>query len=68
METNEFCQTNIENVYAVGNVAGGLLAYAAQSIEDLTAENVVKGNFVAADNFIVPQAAGLLLKVSVRVL
>ncbi|GHT22679.1 dihydrolipoyl dehydrogenase [Endomicrobiia bacterium] len=57
IETNEFCQTNIENIYAVGDIAGkNLLAYTAQNEGALTAENVVRGNFIAVDNFIVPQA------------
>jgi dihydrolipoamide dehydrogenase len=57
IETNEFCQSNIENIYAVGDIAGkNLLAYTAQSEGALTAENAVRGNFIAANNFIVPQA------------
>ncbi len=55
--TNKFCQTNVENIYAVGDIAGkNLLAYTAQNEGALTAENAVGGNFIAADNFIVPQA------------
>jgi dihydrolipoamide dehydrogenase len=57
IETNEFCQTNIEGIYAVGDIAGkNLLAYTAQNEGALTAENAVRGNFVAANNFVVPQA------------
>jgi pyruvate/2-oxoglutarate dehydrogenase complex dihydrolipoamide dehydrogenase (E3) component len=55
IETNEFCQTNIENIYAVGEGVAGknLFAYTAQNEGALTAENAFKGNFIAADNFIV---------------
>jgi dihydrolipoamide dehydrogenase len=56
IETNKFCQTNIENIYAVGDIAGkNLLAYTAQNEGAITAENAVRGNFIAVNNFIVPQ-------------
>jgi dihydrolipoamide dehydrogenase len=56
IETNEFCQTNIENIYAVGDITGkNLLAYTAQNEGALTAENAVRGNFIAVNNFIVPR-------------
>lgn len=57
IETNKFCQTNIDNIYAVGDIAGkNLLAYTAQNEGAIAAENAIKGNSIATDNFIVPQA------------
>ncbi|MDR3274888.1 MAG: NAD(P)/FAD-dependent oxidoreductase [Endomicrobium sp.] len=56
IETNEFCQTNIDNVYAVGDIAGkNLLACSAQNEGAAAAENAVKGNIVAVSNLVVPQ-------------
>ncbi|MDR3256197.1 MAG: NAD(P)/FAD-dependent oxidoreductase [Endomicrobium sp.] len=57
IETNEFCQTSVNNIYAVGDIAGkNLLAYTAQNEGAITAENIVKGNSIKIDNFVVPQA------------
>ncbi|MDR1926929.1 MAG: NAD(P)/FAD-dependent oxidoreductase, partial [Endomicrobium sp.] len=56
IRTNEFCQTNIDNIYAVGDIAGkNLLAYTAQNEGSISAENVVKGNSIAIENFVIPQ-------------
>lgn len=57
IKTNEYCATNIENIYAVGDIAGGnLLAYTAQNEGAVAAENAVKGNNIKLDNEIVPVA------------
>jgi dihydrolipoamide dehydrogenase len=57
IETDKFCQTNIDNIYAVGDIAGkNLLAYTAQNEGAIASENAIKGNSIATDNFIVPQA------------
>ncbi|MDR3275004.1 MAG: NAD(P)/FAD-dependent oxidoreductase [Endomicrobium sp.] len=57
IETNEFCQTNIENIYAVGDIAGkNLLAYTAQNEGCIAAENAVKGNSSEINNKVIPQA------------
>jgi dihydrolipoamide dehydrogenase len=56
IETNKFCQTNVDNIYAVGDIAGkNLLAYTAQSEGSIAAENAIKGNYVAVENFAIPQ-------------
>jgi dihydrolipoamide dehydrogenase len=56
IETNEFCQTNIDNIYAVGDIAGkNLLAYTAQNEGFISAENVIKGNSIAIENYVIPQ-------------
>jgi dihydrolipoamide dehydrogenase len=56
VETNEFCQTNIENIYAVGDIAGkNLLAYTAQNEGCIAAENAVKGNSLKINNKVIPQ-------------
>ncbi|MDR1474385.1 MAG: NAD(P)/FAD-dependent oxidoreductase [Endomicrobium sp.] len=56
VETNEFCQTNIENIYAVGDIAGKrLLAYTAQNEGSIAAENAVKENSSRVTNNIIPQ-------------
>ncbi|MDR2251410.1 MAG: NAD(P)/FAD-dependent oxidoreductase [Endomicrobium sp.] len=56
VETNEFCQTNIENIYAVGDIAGkNLLAYTAQNEGCIAAENAVKGNSLKIDNKVILQ-------------
>jgi len=55
--TNEFLQTNIENIYAAGDATGGnLLAYAAQRDGAAAAENAVKGNAASNRGGIVPKA------------
>lgn len=57
IKTNEYCQTNIENIYAVGDIAGkNLLAYTAQNEGAISAENALKGNKIKADNTVIPQA------------
>jgi len=56
VETNEFCQTNVSNIYAVGDIAGrSLLAYTAQSEGAIAAENAVKMNSISINNFVIPQ-------------
>jgi dihydrolipoamide dehydrogenase len=56
VETNEFCQTNIENIYAVGDIAGkNLLAYTAQNEGCIAAENAVKGNSLKINNKVILQ-------------
>lgn len=57
IKVNEYCQTNIENIYAIGDAAkGNLLAYTAQNEGAAAAENAVNGNNVKIDNEIIPQA------------
>lgn len=57
IKTNEYCATNVENVYAVGDIAGkNLLAYTAQNEGAIAAENAVMGNKIKPDNSIIPQA------------
>jgi dihydrolipoamide dehydrogenase len=57
VETNKFCQTNIDNIYAVGDIAGkNLLAYTAQNEGCIAAENAVKGNSLKINNKVIPQA------------
>jgi dihydrolipoamide dehydrogenase len=56
VETNEFCQTNIGNIYAVGDIAGkNLLAYTAQNEGCIAAENAVKGNSLKLNNKVILQ-------------
>jgi dihydrolipoamide dehydrogenase len=56
VEANEFGQTNIENIYAVGDIAGkSLLAYTAQNEGSIVAENAVKGNSSRVTNNVIPQ-------------
>ncbi|MDR2436530.1 MAG: NAD(P)/FAD-dependent oxidoreductase, partial [Endomicrobium sp.] len=56
IETNEFCQTNIENIYAVGDIAGkNLLAYTAQNEGYIAAENAIKGNSLKINNKVILQ-------------
>jgi dihydrolipoamide dehydrogenase len=56
VEVNEFCQTNVDNVYAVGDITGeNLLAYTAQNEGSIAAENAVDGNFIAINNSVIPQ-------------
>ncbi|MDR1942714.1 MAG: NAD(P)/FAD-dependent oxidoreductase [Endomicrobium sp.] len=56
VETNEFCQTNIGNIYAVGDIAGkNLLAYTAQNEGCIAAENAVKGNSLKINNKVILQ-------------
>ena len=57
IKTDEYCKTNIENIYAVGDIAGkNLLAYTAQNEGAIAAENAVAGDKIKADNSIVPLA------------
>jgi dihydrolipoamide dehydrogenase len=56
VKTNEFCQTNIENIYAVGDIAGkNLLAYTAQNEGCIAAENAIKGNSLKINNKVIVQ-------------
>jgi dihydrolipoamide dehydrogenase len=56
VEVNEFCQTNVDNVYAVGDITGkNLLAYTAQNEGSVAAENAVNGNFIAINDSVIPQ-------------
>lgn len=56
LETNEFCQTNVSNIYAVGDIAGkSSLAYTAQNEGAIAAENAVKMNSISIDNSVIPQ-------------
>jgi dihydrolipoamide dehydrogenase len=56
IEINEFCQTNKDNIYAIGDITGkGLLAYTAQNYGVIAAENAVKGNSIRVNNFVIPQ-------------
>jgi len=51
IKTNEFCQTNIDNIYAVGDIAGkNLLAYTAQNDGVIASENAINGNSVVVNN------------------
>ncbi|MDR0915222.1 MAG: NAD(P)/FAD-dependent oxidoreductase [Endomicrobium sp.] len=55
IEVDEFCQTNIKNIYAVGDITGKhLLAYTAQNDGIIAAINAVTGNCVTIDNSIIP--------------
>ncbi|MCL2484836.1 MAG: NAD(P)/FAD-dependent oxidoreductase [Endomicrobia bacterium] len=54
--TDEVCQTNIKNIYAVGDITGkNMLAYTAQNEGAVAAENAIKNGNLAADNYIVPK-------------
>jgi len=56
IEINEFCQTTVDNVYAVGDITGkNLLAYTAQNEGSIAAENAVNGNFIAISSSVIPQ-------------
>ncbi|MDR1511245.1 MAG: NAD(P)/FAD-dependent oxidoreductase [Endomicrobium sp.] len=56
VKTNEFCQTSVSNIYAVGDIAGkSLLAYTAQSEGAIAAENTVKMNSASINDFVIPQ-------------
>jgi dihydrolipoamide dehydrogenase len=56
IETDEFCRTSADNIYAVGDIAGkNLLAYAAQNEGAVAAENAVGLNSVKVADFAVPQ-------------
>ncbi len=57
IKTNEFCETNIKNIYAVGDITGkSLLAYTAQNEGVIAAENAVAGSKAKALNAFVPVA------------
>ena len=57
IKTDDCCGTNINNIYAVGDIAGkNLLAYTAQNEGAIAAENAVNGNKSKADDLIVPLA------------
>jgi len=56
IETDEFCRTNVSNIYAVGDIAGkNLLAYAAQNEGAVAAENAIGKSSIAVDNSVIPQ-------------
>ena len=55
IETNEFCQTNVKNIYAAGDITGkNLLAFTAQNEGAIAAENSVLGNKQSLNNEIIP--------------
>jgi len=55
--TNEFCETNVKNIYAIGDIAGKyLLAYTAQNDGAVAAENAVSGNKLKSGGDIIPMA------------
>lgn len=55
--TDDFCKTNVENIYAIGDIAGkNLLAYTSQNEGMIAAENAVSGNKLKMDNEVIPQA------------
>ncbi|MDR2426327.1 MAG: NAD(P)/FAD-dependent oxidoreductase [Endomicrobium sp.] len=57
IKTDEYCRTNIENIYAVGDITGkNLLAYTAQNEGAVAAENAVKGNSIKICDSIIVQA------------
>ncbi|MDR1196319.1 MAG: NAD(P)/FAD-dependent oxidoreductase, partial [Endomicrobium sp.] len=57
IKTDEYCRTNIENIYAAGDIAGkNLLAYTAQNEGAIAAENAVMGNNIKIDNSVIVQA------------
>ncbi|MDR0985140.1 MAG: NAD(P)/FAD-dependent oxidoreductase [Endomicrobium sp.] len=56
IETDEFCCTNIKNIYAIGDITGrNLLAYTAQNEGVIVAKNIIKGHCISLDNSIIPQ-------------
>jgi dihydrolipoamide dehydrogenase len=56
IKTDNFCKTNVDNIYAVGDINGkNLLAYTAQNEGKVVAENIVSGNFKIVENGIIPQ-------------
>jgi dihydrolipoamide dehydrogenase len=56
IETDEFCRTSVDNIYAVGDITGkNLLAYAAQNEGAVAAENAAGLNSVKVTDFAVPQ-------------
>jgi len=56
IKTNAHCQTNIESIYAIGDITGeGMLAYTAQYEGEMSAENAVKGNALIKDDKVIPQ-------------
>jgi dihydrolipoamide dehydrogenase len=55
IKTDDYCMTNIENIYAAGDAAGrSFLAYTAQNEGVIAAENAVFGNKIEVDNSAVP--------------
>jgi dihydrolipoamide dehydrogenase len=55
IDVDAFCQTNIKNIYAVGDITGKyLLAYTAQNDGIIAATNAVTGNSITIDNSIIP--------------
>ncbi|MCL1972617.1 MAG: NAD(P)/FAD-dependent oxidoreductase [Endomicrobia bacterium] len=57
IKTDDYCKTNIENIYAVGDIAGkNLLAYTAQNEGVIAAENAVNENKSKIDDLIIPLA------------
>ena len=56
IKVNKYCQTNFENIYAVGDTTkGSLLAYTAQNEGAAAAEKAFKGKTVIIDNKMVPR-------------
>ncbi|AKL97660.1 dihydrolipoyl dehydrogenase family protein [Endomicrobium proavitum] len=56
IKTDSYCKTNVDNIYAVGDIAGkNLLAYTAQSEGEVAAENAVKGSLLENSCVAIPQ-------------
>lgn len=54
--TDDFCKTNVENIYAIGDIAGkSLLAYTAQNEGAIAAENAMDDNKIKINNEVIPQ-------------
>ena len=57
IKTDEYCVTNVENIYAAGDISGKyMLAYTAQNEGSISAENAILGNKIKVDNSVVPAA------------
>ncbi|MDR1942116.1 MAG: NAD(P)/FAD-dependent oxidoreductase [Endomicrobium sp.] len=57
VKTDAYCRTNVENIYAAGDIAGkNLLAYTAQNEGSAAAENAVKNGLIKIDDCIIPQS------------
>ncbi|MDR2191455.1 MAG: NAD(P)/FAD-dependent oxidoreductase [Endomicrobium sp.] len=55
IKTDEFCMTNVENIYAAGDIAGkNFLAFTAQNEGATAAENAILGNKIKLNNEIIP--------------
>lgn len=56
VNVNEFLQTNVSHIYALGDAIGGLmLAHAAENQGQLLVQNMVQGNKIALDESAVPR-------------